>query len=267
MTSMPEIVSAEQWRADRDELLKAEKEATRTLDAIAARRRRLPMVWFDNNKYVFDTPDGPKHLLDLFGEQDQLIVYQFMDACDGLEGVPGDQEPADGDDVACFPSVEALRYPATGCAGTNTPGFDGVPYQKSYWPGSSGTTPTPILFSSPKTGAGYITAYSQFAFETDLSRIEAADLGGVCDRTTGAGCVNPPVSDDGTPVFYPYFSTVSTKSGCNFGLGASVKHTINNFGGSSSAEYGPLLFSTYWALVATERHSVAPTTSAAGRKR
>jgi predicted dithiol-disulfide oxidoreductase (DUF899 family) len=79
MTSMPEIVSAEQWRADRDELLKAEKEATRTLDAIAARRRRLPMVWFDNNKYVFDTPDGPKHLLDLFGEQDQLIVYQFMD--------------------------------------------------------------------------------------------------------------------------------------------------------------------------------------------
>jgi hypothetical protein len=169
-------------------------------------------------------------------------------ACDGLEGVPGDQEPADGDDFACFPSVEALRYPATGCAGTNTPGFDGVPYQKSYWPGSSGNTPTPILFSSPKTGAGYATAYPQFAFETDLSRIEAADLGGVCDRTTGAGCVNPPVSDDGTPVFYPYFSTVSTKSGCNFGLGASLKHTINNFGGSSSAEYGPLLFSTYWAF-------------------
>ena len=67
-------------------------------------------------------------------------------ACDGLDGVrPGDQEPADGDDFACFPSVEVLRYPATGCAGTNTPGFDGVPYQKSYWPGSSGNTPTPIL--------------------------------------------------------------------------------------------------------------------------
>ncbi len=60
-------------------LLKAEKEATRTLDAIAARRRRLPMVRFDNSRYVFDTPDGPKHLLDLFGAQDQLIVYQFMD--------------------------------------------------------------------------------------------------------------------------------------------------------------------------------------------
>jgi predicted dithiol-disulfide oxidoreductase (DUF899 family) len=79
MTSMPEIVSAEQWQADRDELLAAEKEATRALDKIAARRRRLPMVRFDNDKYVFDTPDGPKHLLDLFGEHSQLIVYQFMD--------------------------------------------------------------------------------------------------------------------------------------------------------------------------------------------
>jgi predicted dithiol-disulfide oxidoreductase (DUF899 family) len=76
---MPEIVSAEKWQDDRDGLLKAEKEATRALDAIAARRRRLGMVRFDNNKYVFDTPDGPKRLLDLFGAQDQLIVYQFMD--------------------------------------------------------------------------------------------------------------------------------------------------------------------------------------------
>jgi hypothetical protein len=79
MTSMPEIVSAETWQAERDELLAAEKEATRSLDAIAARRRRLPMVRFDNNKYVFDTPDGPKRLLDLFGAQQQLVVYQFMD--------------------------------------------------------------------------------------------------------------------------------------------------------------------------------------------
>jgi predicted dithiol-disulfide oxidoreductase (DUF899 family) len=76
---MPEIVSAEKWQEERDELLKAEKEATRSLDAIAARRRRLPMVRFDNTKYVFDTPDGPKRLLDLFGAQQQLVVYQFMD--------------------------------------------------------------------------------------------------------------------------------------------------------------------------------------------
>jgi predicted dithiol-disulfide oxidoreductase (DUF899 family) len=79
MTSLPEIVSAGQWQQDRDELLKAEKEATRALDALAARRRRLPMVRFDNDGYVFETPAGPKTLLDLFAGQQQLVVYQFMD--------------------------------------------------------------------------------------------------------------------------------------------------------------------------------------------
>jgi predicted dithiol-disulfide oxidoreductase (DUF899 family) len=74
----PAVVSAEEWQQARDELLKAEKEATRALDAIAARRRRLPMVKFEN-KYEFDGPDGKKTLLDLFGDRVQLAVYQFMD--------------------------------------------------------------------------------------------------------------------------------------------------------------------------------------------
>ena len=39
----PKIVPVEEWQQARDELLKAEKEATRALDALAARRRRLPM--------------------------------------------------------------------------------------------------------------------------------------------------------------------------------------------------------------------------------
>jgi predicted dithiol-disulfide oxidoreductase (DUF899 family) len=74
----PPIVSAEEWQRARDELLVAEKEATRALDAIAARRRRLPMVKFRDD-YVFDAPDGKKTLVDLFGDQLQLAVYQFMD--------------------------------------------------------------------------------------------------------------------------------------------------------------------------------------------
>jgi predicted dithiol-disulfide oxidoreductase (DUF899 family) len=74
----PTVVSAQEWQQARDELLKAEKEATRALDAIAARRRRLPMVKFEN-KYEFDGPDGKKTLLDLFDGQVQLAVYQFMD--------------------------------------------------------------------------------------------------------------------------------------------------------------------------------------------
>ncbi len=73
----PSIVSAEEWEQERAELLKAEKEATRALDAIAARRRRLPMVRFGN--YTFEAPNGPRSLLDLFEGRDQLAVYQFMD--------------------------------------------------------------------------------------------------------------------------------------------------------------------------------------------
>ena len=73
MTSLPEIVSAEEWQRDRDELLKAEKEATRALDVLAARRRRLPMVRFDTSRYEFRAPDGPKTLPDLFAGQRQQI--------------------------------------------------------------------------------------------------------------------------------------------------------------------------------------------------
>jgi predicted dithiol-disulfide oxidoreductase (DUF899 family) len=75
--AQPEIVSEPEWAQARGELLTAEKEATRALDALAARRRRLPMVKFGD--YVFATPDGPKSLIDLFEGRDQLAVYQFMD--------------------------------------------------------------------------------------------------------------------------------------------------------------------------------------------
>ena len=74
----PKIVSAEEWQQARDELLTAEKQATCALDALAARRRRLPMVKFSNS-CVFDTPAGTKLLADLFEGRDQLALYQFMD--------------------------------------------------------------------------------------------------------------------------------------------------------------------------------------------
>src|SRR4051812_21134129 len=74
----PRIVSPVEWQRTRDELLVAEKEATRAVDAIAARRRRLPMVRFTDT-YEFDSPTGPKTLLELFDGRGQLVVYQFMD--------------------------------------------------------------------------------------------------------------------------------------------------------------------------------------------
>jgi hypothetical protein len=172
--------------------------------------------------------------------------------CDGLEGIPGDQEPADGDDRSCFSAAQSLLYPATGCVRTNAPGFDGVSYQ-NYWPDGSATKPTPVLFSSPKTGIAYTDPYPQVAFEADLPRIEAADLGGTCQRlTTGANCVNPPMTDDGqSATFYPYFSSVSTANGtatCSFGIGSTLPNTTNNFGGNSTAEFGPLYHLTYWTF-------------------
>ncbi|MGH8951616.1 MAG: DUF899 family protein [Acidimicrobiia bacterium] len=77
-TAKPTIVTAQEWQQARDELRRAEKEATRALDVLAARRRRLPMVTFDTG-YAFDTPEGTKSLLDLFEGRRQLVVYQFMD--------------------------------------------------------------------------------------------------------------------------------------------------------------------------------------------
>jgi hypothetical protein len=170
-------------------------------------------------------------------------------SCDGNEGIPTDQEAADGDDNFCSASASSLLYPATGCVDSNAPGFDGTSYQR-YWPDGTNKRPTPVLFSSPTTGITFTTPFSQIAFETDLPRIEASDLGGDCQRlTTGANCVNPPATDEGQPAaFYPYYSTVSTGSGCNYGIGSTLPNTISNFGGSSTAEFGPLYRSTYWTF-------------------
>lgn len=75
---MPKVVEAGEWQQARDGLMVAEKEATRALDALAARRRRLPMIKFEGH-YLFDTPAGNKTLPELFEGRGQLVVYQFMD--------------------------------------------------------------------------------------------------------------------------------------------------------------------------------------------
>jgi predicted dithiol-disulfide oxidoreductase (DUF899 family) len=86
MMDLPQVVSPAEWQAARDELLVKEKEATRARDALAAERRRLPMVRIDKD-YVFEGPDGAKSLLDLFEGRGQLILYHFMFA-PGVEGWP-----------------------------------------------------------------------------------------------------------------------------------------------------------------------------------
>jgi predicted dithiol-disulfide oxidoreductase (DUF899 family) len=75
----PRVVSAEEWQAARDALLVKEKEYTHALDALAAERRRLPMVRLDTERYEFTAPDGqPASLINLFAGQQQLLIYHFM---------------------------------------------------------------------------------------------------------------------------------------------------------------------------------------------
>ena len=92
--SLPEIVSPQQWRAARIELLAAEKELTRMRDELSARRRRLPMVEI-TKPYVFEGPEGEVGLLDLFAGRRQLIVRHFMFHPDWTDGCPSCTAGAD----------------------------------------------------------------------------------------------------------------------------------------------------------------------------
>jgi predicted dithiol-disulfide oxidoreductase (DUF899 family) len=75
----PVVVSPQEWQAARGALLAREKELTHALDALAAERRRLPMVALDTGRYEFTAPDGsPATLTDLFDGRRQLLVYHFM---------------------------------------------------------------------------------------------------------------------------------------------------------------------------------------------
>ena len=73
----PPVVDLATWQAARDELLVREKAHTREGDALAAARRRLPMVELDGTVEVVG-PDGPVPFLDLFQGRDELVVYQHM---------------------------------------------------------------------------------------------------------------------------------------------------------------------------------------------
>ena len=74
---LPPVVSPAQWKDARDALLVKEKQATRALDALAAERRRLPVVEFSAD-YRFQGPAGTVNLAGLFEGRRQLVVYHFM---------------------------------------------------------------------------------------------------------------------------------------------------------------------------------------------
>jgi predicted dithiol-disulfide oxidoreductase (DUF899 family) len=73
---LPDVVDQETWEkalaAHRDE----EKELTRRLDALAAARRRLPMV--ELPEYTLRGERGETRLVDAFEGRTQLVTYHFM---------------------------------------------------------------------------------------------------------------------------------------------------------------------------------------------
>jgi hypothetical protein len=157
---------------------------------------------------------------------------------------PGPQDPAlDADDVGCLPGSLSTLIKITGCTGSDID-FDGISYQANRWPGSIANRaldrrlhPTPLAFTSP-TSSG--RQYEKVAFEADLPRIEANDYGGNCDRNTGQNCTNPPPGAQ----FYPIYVAHSTDDACVWLEGGKYLPG-NDFGGTSTSEYGPLLKTLY----------------------
>src|SRR5260370_30336499 len=73
---LPPVADADTWQRELDALRAREKAATRELDAVAAQRRRLPMVKMPD--YTLEGEDGPVRLVDVFDGKPQLIVYNHM---------------------------------------------------------------------------------------------------------------------------------------------------------------------------------------------
>jgi predicted dithiol-disulfide oxidoreductase (DUF899 family) len=91
------IGTREEWLAEREELLKREKEHTRLGDEIAQLRRDLPWVPVEKD-YRFETDDGERSLAELFDGRSQLLVYHFMFGPSYQVGCPVNSSIADSID-------------------------------------------------------------------------------------------------------------------------------------------------------------------------
>jgi len=122
--------------------------------------------------------------------------------------------------------------------------FDGISYQTTSWPNGSTSTPTSFRYVGPFDPAG--NTYPRAQFETDAAGSES-----LCNVSTGADCLAPPLSAK----FYPFF-TLTNKAGQNVGQGlfptgtcvwnfgnTITNVTTNNFG--KDAEYGKPAIAQY----------------------
>jgi hypothetical protein len=191
--------------------------------------------------------------------------FEYCNAVDFDGGVctqagVNDPKGLDNDDLVCFGAASSTRIQIGGCV-SGTVAFDGDtdfdgPSYGTNWPGTrsprsldESLNPRPVRFTSPlfRTSEGETSNYSRVAFETDLPVVET----GTCNEVTGAGCANPPANADFSG-FYPLFTTRQMQDGNNSCIwqlgGALIPGTTNTFGGTSSAEYGSLVFLDYIAF-------------------
>jgi hypothetical protein len=182
---------------------------------------------------------------------DEIGHFEYCNAeTNGTCTSAGVNDPGgvDADDIGCFSPADSTRIQIGGCTFTDAD-FDGPEYFNN-WPGTFKSPgqdkkyhSSPVQFTSPLFNGSQ--NYDRVAFETDLPRIENATsppcqrhISNPADPNPGSGCVNPPVG----ATFYPFFSTASAGGSCVWQLGGPfIKGTTNNFGGSSAAEFGPLL--------------------------
>ncbi len=150
--ALPPVVDPATWRAALDDLRRREKAATRELDAIAAARRRLPMVELPD--YTLIGADGPVCLAEVFDGRSQLIVYHHMWTdgaqwqCPGCTGFTSQFTRlgflADYDArfviVTNGPIAEALAYKAT------------VGNTMDWYSSSESSFGTDLVESPPETG-------------------------------------------------------------------------------------------------------------------
>ncbi|MFV8312243.1 DUF899 domain-containing protein [Mycobacteroides chelonae] len=93
-SAYPTAVTREEWLTARKQLLAREREVTHLRDAVNAERRRLPMVKVEKD-YLFEGPDGPVRLPDMFEGRHTLYIHHFMWLDDVDRGCPSCTGAAD----------------------------------------------------------------------------------------------------------------------------------------------------------------------------
>ena len=187
---------------------------------------------------------------DAFGD-----VFSADCVADGVHDLNTNNNLVGDDDVNCVDSSNntAGFVLNIGCTGTDTD-FSGVPYQLD-WPGTNRNVfldrrlhPTPVSLASPlfTDRFGQRRNFTRVAFEANMPRIEAADFGGNCNRSTGVGCTNPPPNANFYPIYSIQRSGEDSQGSCRWNLGGPfIPGTVNSFGGTSVSEYGAFFAGLY----------------------